>query len=120
MTGDVASPALPLKLWHLDCIFLCCQDASMRTTVTLDPDVERSLKEKSRRTRQSFKQVLNDAIRRGLREAPGVARKPFRVKARSMNLRAGIDPARLTEIDDALEVDGFLDATKRLLGRKSS
>ena len=40
----------------------------MRTTVTLDPDVEHLLKEKPRQSRQSFKETLNNAIRQGLRE----------------------------------------------------
>ena len=86
----------------------------VRTTVTLDPDVERLVKEKARSSRQSFKQVLNDAIRQGLRDEAIVApRKPFRVKARPMRLRTGIDPARLSEIGDELEVEAFLDTTKR-------
>jgi hypothetical protein len=87
----------------------------VRTTVTLDPDVERLLKEEIHRSRQSFKEVLNTAIRRGLQaSAPGKRRKPFVVKARSMGLRTGIDPGRLTELADDLEVDAFLKLTKKL------
>jgi hypothetical protein len=39
----------------------------MRTTVTLDPDIESMLREEMRRSGEPFKQVLNDAIRAGLR-----------------------------------------------------
>jgi hypothetical protein len=39
----------------------------MRTTVTLDPDVESLLRREVRRRGEPFKQVLNDAIRAGLR-----------------------------------------------------
>ena len=39
----------------------------MRTTVTLDPDVESMLRKEVRRSGEPFKQVLNDAIRAGLR-----------------------------------------------------
>jgi hypothetical protein len=39
----------------------------MRTTVTLDPDVESMLRKEMRRRGESFKQVLNNAIRAGLR-----------------------------------------------------
>jgi hypothetical protein len=86
----------------------------MRTTVTLDPDVERLLKNAVRQRRQSFKQVLNNAIREGLRTGGGApARKRFRVTARPMGLRTGIDPARLTEVGDELEIDAFLETTKR-------
>ncbi|OYV06721.1 MAG: hypothetical protein CFE26_04760 [Verrucomicrobiales bacterium VVV1] len=38
----------------------------MRTTVTIDPDTEALLKEETARTGQSFKEVLNQSIRRGL------------------------------------------------------
>jgi hypothetical protein len=87
----------------------------VRTTVTLDPDVERLLKEEVHRSRQSFKEVLNNAVRQGLRPSPsGKKRKPFVVKARAMGLRTGIDPARLTELADDLEVDKFLNLTQQL------
>ena len=87
----------------------------MRTTVTLDPDVERLLKEEVHKTRQSFKEVINNAIRQGLRpQRSGAKRKPFVVKARPMGLRTGIDPARLSELADDLEVEAFLNLTRRL------
>ena len=38
----------------------------MRTTVTLDPDVERLIKDAMRESGLSFKQALNEALRRGL------------------------------------------------------
>ena len=43
----------------------------MRTTVTIDPDTEALLKEEVRRTGQSFKQVLNESIRKSLGKNPG-------------------------------------------------
>jgi hypothetical protein len=39
----------------------------MRTTVTLDPDVESLLRQEVRRRGEPFKQVLNNALRAGLR-----------------------------------------------------
>lgn len=50
----------------------------MRTTITLDPDVERLLKEAMHDDEASFKQVVNDAIRRGLQRVPAARRSPFR------------------------------------------
>ena len=41
----------------------------MRTTVTLDPDVESMLRKEMRQRGEPFKQVLNNAIRAGLRGA---------------------------------------------------
>jgi hypothetical protein len=49
----------------------------MRTTVTLDPDVEKLLRKEVRERGIPFKQILNNAIRDGLR---GTRRRaePFR------------------------------------------
>jgi hypothetical protein len=48
----------------------------MRTTVTLDPDVERLIRDAMREQDISFKKVLNDAARRGLScDAPKRVRK---------------------------------------------
>jgi hypothetical protein len=49
----------------------------MRTTVTLDPDVEALLKNAMREQDASFKQVLNDAVRLGLRRRGSDTRAPF-------------------------------------------
>lgn len=90
----------------------------MRTTVTLDPDVERLLKDKARRSRLSIKQVLNAAIRQRLGERPAGARSAaFRVKATPMGLRPGLDPARLAEVEDDEEFQAFLRVTRRLARR---
>ena len=80
----------------------------MRTTVTLDRDVERLLRETMHRTRRSFKDTLNAAIRQGLdgRTAPTRV-SPFVVQARPMGLRAGIDPTGLNKLADDLEADAF-------------
>jgi len=43
----------------------------MRTTVTLDPDVERLIKDAMRERGISFKEALNEAARGGLRAPMG-------------------------------------------------
>jgi hypothetical protein len=55
----------------------------MRTTLTIDDDVAAAL-ERLRKSRDaSFKDVVNDVLRRGLRDAtePQKPRKPFRTRA---------------------------------------
>ncbi len=42
----------------------------MRTTITLDPDVERLLKDAMHQQDLSLKQVVNDALRTALQPAP--------------------------------------------------
>ncbi len=86
----------------------------MRTTVTLDADVERLIRRAMERRRKSFKQVLNEAVRRGLKGDGGEEMPAFVVKARPMRLRSGIDPARLRDLDDELEVQEFLRKTQAL------
>lgn len=56
------------------------------------------------RTQRSFKVTLNEAIRNGLNRA-SEQRPAFRVHARPMGLRTGIDPARMHEHDQDAEED---------------
>jgi hypothetical protein len=110
--------ALPCLVMHLDSIIICNHDASMRTTVTLDPDVEQLLRDAMQRRRLSFKEALNQAIRTGLAHtvAPGTEEAPFVVHARRMGLRAGLDAGRLNQMADELEAEGF-DELSRTLSR---
>ena len=82
----------------------------MRTTVTLDKDVERMMREAMHRERQSFKKILNSAIRAGFSKKPEIPKtKVFRVKSRPMGLRNGMDPSGFNKLMDALEIDSFID-----------
>ena len=85
----------------------------MRTTVTLEPDVAAKLKELAHRRRASFKDTLNDVLRKGLAgQVRGGPRKRFVVKPHSGGFRPGIDPARLNQLLDDLEVDDFIDEAR--------
>jgi hypothetical protein len=64
----------------------------MRTTVTLDPDVEEKLRAAMRERGVSFKAAINDAIRAGLDVSAARAR-PFRVKAAPLGARIDVDKA---------------------------
>ena len=87
----------------------------MRTTVTLDRDLERILRETAVRTRRPFKRVLNDTLRRALEGQAGMeAAEPFVVEARPMGLRAGLDPAGFNRLADDLEAEAFLETTRKL------
>ncbi|MBI4264559.1 MAG: CopG family transcriptional regulator [Acidobacteria bacterium] len=74
----------------------------MRTTLTLDDDVAAKLRAEARRSGQSFREVVNEAIRRGLmNRQPSRSTGPFRVAARDLgNLKPGLD---LDNIADLLE-----------------
>ena len=81
----------------------------MRTTVTIEPDVARMLDDHARRTRKSFKETLNEAVRMGLgRVYQSTAPKDFVIEARPMGLRAGIDSGKLNTLLDDLDAETFL------------
>lgn len=87
----------------------------MRTTVTVDSDVEQMLRHAMQQSGQSFKTTLNQAVRKGLASlAPIDSDSPFVVSPQSMGLRPGIDPTQLQQMSDDLEVDAFRNLTHRL------
>jgi hypothetical protein len=76
----------------------------MRTTLTLDPDVARLVEQEVHRARKPMKQVVNDALRRGLSgPSRSARRKPYRVRPHVASLLPGIDRTRLNALADELE-----------------
>ena len=82
----------------------------MRTTLTLDPDVAQALHDQVHRRRSSFKEVVNDAIRRGLAltKGPSTGGSLYRVRPHKSALRSGIDPAALGRLADELEDEAVM------------
>lgn len=77
----------------------------MRITLTLDDDVYRKLVSEARRTGRSFKEMVNGHLRKSLAAARrATQRKPFRVNARPMGTRPGIDLSNIERLLD--KVDG--------------
>ena len=72
----------------------------MRTTLTLDDDLAEALKERARRADQSFSQVVNDTLRRGLSPALAEVEPGYVVRPHRSGLRPGVDPLRLNQIND--------------------
>lgn len=76
----------------------------MRTTLTLDHDVEERLKREIRKSGKAMKAVVNDALRRGFglmgKAAPP---KRFEVRPHSFGFKPGIDLDRLNQLTDELE-----------------
>ena len=81
----------------------------MRTTLTLDDDLAERLKELARQSGRTVKEVTNEAIRRGLSagDTPASGPKPFRVVAARRGFKAGIDPLKLNQIYDDLEIEAL-------------
>ena len=73
----------------------------MRTTLTLDPDVERLLRREMARTGGTMKAVANDALRAGLGAAGKPPRAPpYEVEPHDFAFRPGIDTDRLNRLMD--------------------
>ncbi len=65
---------------------------SSRTTVTLDDDVLDRVKAESRARGASFRETLNDLLRRALApEKPRPVRRRFRIKPSHMGYRPGLN-----------------------------
>ena len=76
----------------------------VRTTLTLDADVAKLLADEAHRTRKTFKQVVNDAIRRGLSSGlPAPTPAPYLIEPHVATLAAGLDPERMNALVDELE-----------------
>ena len=80
----------------------------MRTTITLDDDVAEKLQAEMRRRRtNNLKETVNDVLRRGLvvrREL--AAAKPFRVRARRLGTKPGLNYDNVSELLEQLEGAG--------------
>lgn len=80
----------------------------MRTTLTIEPDVEQLLQREMRRTDRNMKAVVNDALRHGLGARGKPAMLPrFKVKPHAFAFRAGVDTDRLNQLVDELEAAEF-------------
>lgn len=74
----------------------------MRTTVTLDPDVEAALKDRVRRQGVTFKDALNNAIRSGLAETRAPATR-FRQETYRLGARPDVDLTKALDLAAGLE-----------------
>lgn len=74
----------------------------MRTTLTIDDDVAIEL-ERLRRSRQaSFKDLINEALRRGLRDMSGPPKKRKRFRTQTFNMGE-----QLINIDNVAEAIAY-------------
>lgn len=96
--------SLPIPGGHLDINIVMHHGVCMRTTLTLDDDVADFLKMQSRLLDRSFKQVVNDVLRRGMAVGSQAPDLPtYRVVPNRSRLVPGIDPLRLNRLNDELE-----------------
>lgn len=86
----------------------------MRTTVTLDPDVEAKLKATMRERGISFKAALNDAVRAGL-NGPAPAARRFTMPTAPLGVLPGVNLDKALTLAGEMEDEEIL--RKRELGK---
>lgn len=80
----------------------------MRTTLTLDDDIADALRERARLLNIPFKQVVNDALRRGMSPDAGERSSPeFRVVPNQSSFAPRVDPMKLSQLNDQLDAEAF-------------
>jgi len=72
----------------------------MRTTLTIDDDVAVTLERLRRAREASLKELINEALRRGLKDMSGPTKRRQRVQTRSVDL----GPLQVASIDNISEV----------------
>jgi hypothetical protein len=82
----------------------------MRTTLTIDDDLARMLKQRALESGRPFKAVVNEALRAGLEQATAApARRPYRFEPVALGR-----PARSIDLDKALQLAGSLEDEERV------
>jgi hypothetical protein len=78
----------------------------MRTTVAIDDDLFEKLRDAAAKRREPFTKIVNEVLRRGLSgQRPRPSRRPrFRVEPFDSAFQPGVDPLRLNQVLDDLEV----------------
>ncbi len=76
---------------------------AQRTTLTLEDDVFERVRNEARRSGKPLKAVVNDAIRAGLAQNEDLKRQPFKVRARRMGLRPGVNVDDISGLLEQLE-----------------
>jgi len=85
----------------------------MRTTLTLDPDVELLLKQEMQRSDSSMKSVVNDALRKSLGTKHKASRlPPFKIKPFALGFNPSLDYDRMNQLVDELECEEFVRKNK--------
>ena len=81
----------------------------MRITLTIDDDLADALEQRAKRLGVPFDQVVNETLRRGLAAQEAGDRPEFRVRTFRSGFRPDIDPLKLNQLNDELEVQDFLE-----------
>lgn len=89
----------------------------MRTTITLDKDVELTVKEEMKTgDGKTFKEAVNELIRLGRyfkQERAAKKRKPFKVKAKDLGIYEHLNYDKTSELLGMLDDEEFIRKTRK-------
>jgi len=78
----------------------------MRTTLTVDDEVDGALREIAVRQHRSYKEVVNEALKRGaLLLAENPPQGAYQVMPLVSGFQPGVDQGKLNQLSDELEMD---------------
>ncbi len=76
----------------------------MRTTLTIADEIDARLRKIAREQRRSYKEVVSEALTRGLdRIEAHAAGTGYRVRTKDFKVRPGVDPHKLNQLYDEVE-----------------
>jgi hypothetical protein len=75
----------------------------VRTTLSIDDDLARVLKNEMRKSGLSLKAAVNHFLRLGMQASKQTQRKPFTVRPRKLGLPAGISYDNVEELIEGIE-----------------
>ena len=85
-------------------------DVYMRTTTNIEDELADQLRNLAHARRCSFTDAINGVLREGLRRQ--AAPKPFVTVPWESDFAPGVDPARLNQLSDELELESFIGKAK--------
>lgn len=81
----------------------------MRTTLTIDDDLAGILRRRSKELGKPFKELVNNALRAGISEDSPPEFRLVKVRPHDFGgLHAGLDPDRMNQLVDELEVEDYV------------
>ncbi len=80
----------------------------MRTTIDLDPDVDRRLRALARERGVPLRVVVNEALRGGIDPTPGEPSSAYVLPSRDLGVRPGVNLDKALALAAALEDDEIL------------
>jgi hypothetical protein len=82
-------------------------NAGVRTTFTASTEVYERLREMAERSGKSMSSIVNELLRKAIWDEPRERTRKYRVRAKPLGVRKGLDSERLSSLLTELETADF-------------